>query len=123
MAHSWVSELEACTLALEPGWICKQVALEVEGEACMRVSWVGLAGRSALEAEAGTEPVPAPEAAGRCGWEGGRHRLYEVLEAASEGPDRQASRSEEEEPVCCKFVLAVACIGASACTLALEVHR
>ena len=120
MAHSWVSELEACTLALEPGWICKQVALEVEGEAGMRVSW---AGRSALEAEVGTEPVPAPEAAGRCGLEGARHRLYEVLEAAPEGPDRQASRWEEEEPVCCRFALVVACIGASACTLALEVHR
>ena len=123
MAHSWVWELEACTLALEPGWICKQVASEVEGEACMWVSWVGLAGRSALEAEVGTAPAPAPEAAGRCGWEGGRHRLYEVLEAASEGPDRRALRWEEEEPVCCRFALVVACIGASACTLALEVHR
>jgi len=121
VAHSWVWELEACTLALEPGWICKQVALEVEEGACMWVSSV--AGRSALEAEVGTEPVPAPEAAGRCGWEGGRRRLYEVLEAASEGPDRQASRWEEEEPVCCRFALVVACIGASACTLALEVHR
>ena len=66
----------------------------------MSASWVGLAGRSALEAEAGTEPVPRPEAAGRCGWEGGRHRLYEVLEAASEGPDRQASKWVEEELVC-----------------------
>lgn len=110
----------ACTLALEPGL---EVELEVEEAVCMSASWVGLAGRSALEAEAGTEPVPRPEAAGRCGWEGGRHRLYEVLEAASEGPDRQASKWVEEELVCCMFALVVACIGASACTLALEVHR
>lgn len=120
MAHSWVLD---CRLALEPGWVCKQVVLGVEGEACMRVSGLGLAGKSALEAEVGTEPVPAPEAAGRCGWEGGRRRLYEVLEAASEGPDRQASRWVEEEQACCRFALVVACIVASACTLALEVHR
>jgi len=123
VARSWVSELEACTLALGPGLVCKQVVSEVEGEAYMSASWLGLVDRFALEAEVGTEPVPGPEAAGRCGWEGGRHRLYEVLEAASEGPDRRASRWEEEEPVCCRFALVVACIGASACTLALEVHR
>jgi len=123
VAHSWVLVLEACTLALEPGWVCKQVVLGVEGEACMWVSWMGLAGRSALEAEVGTGPVPAPEAAGRCGWGGGRRRLYEVLEAASEGPGRQASRWAEEELACCRFALVVACIAASACTLASEVHR
>ena len=57
------------------------------------------------------------------GWGGGRRRLYEVLEAASEGPGRQASRWAEEVLACCRFALVVACIAASACTLALEVHR
>jgi len=123
VARSWVSELEACTLALGPGLVCKQVVSEVEGEACMSASWLGLVDRFALEAEVGTEPVPGPEAAGRCGWEGGRHRLYEELGAAPEGPDRQALRWAEGEPACCRFALVAACIVASACTLALEAHR
>ena len=39
----------------------------MEGEACKPVSWLELADMSALEAEVGTEPAPAPVAAGRCG--------------------------------------------------------
>ena len=100
--------------------VCKQVVSEVEGEACMLASWLGLAGRFAWEAEVGIEPVPGQEAAGRCGWEGGRHRLYEELEAAA---DRQASRWAVEELACYRFALVAACIEASACTLALEAHR
>ena len=119
MAHSWVSELEACTLAWEPEL---GALLEVEEGVCMQASWMVLVDKSALEAVVGTAPAPTPVAAGRCGLEGGRRRLCVEQEAALEGPGRQALKLEEEERACCRFALGAACIGASACTLALEVH-
>ena len=87
MAHSWVSELEACTLAWEPEL---EPLLEVEEEVCMQASWMVLVDKSALEAVVGTAPAPTPVAAGRCGLEGGRRRLCGEQEAALEGPGRQA---------------------------------
>ena len=50
-----------CTLALE-------LLL-----ACMQAWWVGVACKLGEAGEAHT-PVPAQEAAGRCGWEDGQHR-------------------------------------------------
>ena len=87
MAHSWVSELEACTLAWEPEL---GALLEVEEGDCMQASWMVLVDKSALEAVVGTAPAPTPVAAGRCGLEGGRRRLCVEQEAALEGPGRQA---------------------------------
>ena len=87
MAHSWVSELEACTRAWEPEL---GALLEVEEEVCRQASWMVLVDKSALEAVVGTAPAPTPVAAGRCGLEGGRRRLCVEQEAALEGPGRQA---------------------------------
>merc|ERR1712223_1573666 len=82
----------------------------------------GGARRMVWAAVVGTAPAPILVAAGRCGWEGGRRRLCVEQEAAPEEPGRQALKWEEEERACCRFALGAACIGASACTLALEVH-
>jgi len=74
------------------------------------------------EPGSGTAPAPAPAAVGRCGWVGGRRRLYGEPGAVAEA-GMQALRSEVEEPAYCMFASEEACTEALACRQALEEHR